>query len=104
MYAIIKDGGHQYRVEQGARLHLQLHTCATGDTITFDKVCLISDGEATRVGTPFLDGAQVTAKVTNAEKKGKKLHVRTYRRRKGTRRHLGHRQRFTEVEITGISG
>lgn len=102
MYAIIKDGGHQYRVEPGRRIQVQTHDCSPGDTITFDSVCLVSGDGTTRVGTPFIEGARVTGRVTNPVKKGEKIHIRTYRRRKGTRRHRGHRQKFTEVEITGI--
>lgn len=103
MYAIIKDGGHQYRVETGRRIRVQTHECALGDTITFDSVVLLNDGAGTRVGKPFVDGAKVTGRVTCPVKAGEKIHLRTYRRRKGTRRHKGHRQKFTEVEITGIT-
>ena len=104
MYAIIQDGGHQYRVEPGSRVRVQLKDWTEGDTVTFDQVRLIGgDGDA-RVGQPFVDGAKVEAKVTRAESKGKKIDVVFFRRRKGSRRHIGHRQKYTEVEITGISG
>ena len=105
MYAIIKDGGHQYRVEPGQKVQVQLRPLNAGDTLTFDQVCLVGGGDgAPRVGLPFVDGVRVEAKVTKPEVKGKKLIVSFYRRRKHSRRKNGHRQHFTEVEITGISG
>ena len=104
MYAIIQDGGHQYRVETGRRLRVEVRETEDGATLTFDKVCLVAgDGEA-QVGTPFVDGASVEAKVTKAEVKGEKINAHTFQRRKGTHRRWGHRQRYTEVEITAISG
>lgn len=102
MYAIIKDGGHQYRVEKGQKLEVELRPTENDATLTFDQVCLVGGEGDAKIGTPFVEGARVEAKVLDAEKKAKKIHVRTFRRRKGTRRHLGHRQRYVVVEITDI--
>jgi large subunit ribosomal protein L21 len=106
MYAIIKDGGHQYRVETGAKLQVQLREgLEAGSEVTFDQVCLIGPDEGEpKIGQPFLEGAKVTGKVVAAEKKGPKIDIFFYRRRKSSRRHVGHRQRYTEVQITGIEG
>ncbi len=104
MYAIFQDGGHQYRVEKGQRIRVQLKTNEKGDTVTFDRVCLLGgDGQA-RVGTPYVDGAKVEARVVTAEAGGDKVYPSFYRARKHSRRRRGHRQHFTEIEITGISG
>ncbi len=104
MYAIIKDGGHQYRAEQGKKLRIERREVDQGATITFDQVCLIGGDGATKVGKPYVAGAVVEAKVVNAEVKAKKVIVLKYRRRKASQRRNGHRQKFTEVEITGIRG
>ena len=104
MYAIIQDGGHQYRVEKGQRLSVQLKDVGPGDAVVFDKVCMIGGGaEGARLGTPYVEGATVQARVVRPEARGRKIDVFFYRRRKGSRRHIGHRQKFTEIEITEIS-
>lgn len=102
MYAIIQDGGHQYRVEKGQKVRVELRQTGSGDTLVFDKVCLLAGEGEPRIGKPYLDGARVEGQVTNPDFKDKKIHVRTFRRRKRTRRHLGHRQRYVEVVITDI--
>ena len=104
MYAIIQDGGHQYRVEQGQRLRIQRKEVEAGKVITFESVCLLSSGDAPKIGKPFVSGASVTAKVVQAEVKAKKVMTLKYRRRKNSQRTSGHRQKFTEIEITGIRG
>ena len=104
MYAIIQDGGHQYRVTEGQRIRVQLRTVEAGESITFDRVCLVGgDASEPRVGTPHVEGAQVEAKVLRAEVKDRKVYAFFYRRRKGSQKLNGHRQRYTEVQITGIS-
>ena len=104
MYAIIQDGGHQYRVEMGQRLRIQKKDAAAGSTIAFKEVCLLSSGDEPKVGKPFVSGASVHAKVLQAEVKAKKVITLKYRRRKNSQRRRGHRQRYTEVEITEIRG
>ena len=105
MYAIIADGGRQYRVEEEMILDVDFREAETGATITFDKVLLIAGDEAKgiRLGEPVVSGASVTAEVMGAEL-GEKLYIQKYRRRKNYRRKTGHRQLYTRVRITGIAG
>lgn len=105
MYAIIKDGGHQYRVENGRRLHVQLRDdVEKGAVVRFDQVCLIGGEGEPKVGKPFVAGASVEAKVVEPVRKARKVIILKYRRRKNSQRRNGHRQKFTEVEITAIKG
>ena len=105
MYAIIADGGRQYRVEEEMILDVDFREAEKGATITFDQVLLISGDEAKgiRLGEPVVSGASVTAEVMGAEM-GEKLVIQKYRRRKNYRRKTGHRQLYTRVRITGIAG
>jgi len=104
MYAIIQDGGHQYRVEKGQRLQVELKELDESGTMTFDNVCLLAGEGAAQVGTPFVEGARVEAKILKPEVKAAKIEGHTFKRRKGKHRRYGHRQRYTEVEITEIAG
>lgn len=101
--AIIKTGGKQYRVATGDKLRIEKLPAEVGSEVSFDEVLLLGKGEAAKVGTPLVDGAKVSAKVV-AHGRGKKLIVYKFKRRKNYRRKNGHRQPYTEVEITGISG
>lgn len=102
MYAIIEDGAHQYKVEQGTRLDVQLHDLDAGqNTVEFDKIVLLKDGEDTKVGQPYVAGAKVTARV-EGEVKGDKITTIKFRRRKNYRRKQGHRQRYMRVSIEKI--
>ena len=102
MYAIIQDGGKQYWVEPGKELNLELKDLADGaETITLEQVLLVGEGETTRVGTPLVNGAKVTASVLG-EVKGKKLDLMVWRRRKNSKRSQGHRQRYLRVKIDEI--
>ena len=103
MYAVIKTGGKQYRVEQGGRLRVEKLDAAEGDDVAFDKVLLVGEGADVKVGKPYIDGGKVEARVL-AQGKAKKIEVVKFKRRKNYRRNKGHRQLFTEIEITGISG
>jgi large subunit ribosomal protein L21 len=99
MYAVIKTGGKQYRVEEGQQLQVEL--LGDGEEVQFTPVLLV-DGD-TVLGTPTkLKGASVTAKVLG-EAKGPKIHGFTYKSKTNNRRRWGHRQRYTAIEITGIS-
>jgi len=107
MYAVVEQGGKQYKVAQGDCIDIDLTTVsADAETIELDKVLLVSDGEETKVGTPYLDGAKVTAsfKSTAAEAvvKGKKLYPTHFRRRKNSKRRIGHRQKYLQVVIDNI--
>ena len=101
MYAIIQDGGHQYKVEEGDVCRIQLKDVEVGASITFDKVAAVG-GDQLSVGTPYVSGATVEGTVVN-QLKGKKINVSFFRRRKDSRRVLGHRQRYTEVRINSIN-
>jgi large subunit ribosomal protein L21 len=102
MYAVIQSGGKQHRVSKGEQIQLEKLDGAEGDKITFDDVLLVKDGDRLLVGTPNVDGANVSGKIV-AHGKDKKINVFTYKRRKNYARRLGHRQQFTCVEITTIS-
>ncbi len=101
MYAVIVSGGKQYRVAVGDVLRVETLPVAAGETINLDKVLLVANGEDVKVGSPMISGASVTAKV-RAHGRGEKIHIFKMRRRKHYRKHTGHRQNYTELEITGI--
>lgn len=102
MYAIIRDRGMQYRVEQGQVLTVDLiEEAEEGSQIELGEVLLVGDGETVKVGTPLLSGARVRARVLG-EKKGEKIVVFRYRNKKRYRRRTGHRQRYTQIEISEI--
>ena len=102
MYAVIATGGKQYRVEQGETIEVEKLGVEPGASIEFGEVLLVADGEQVTVGAPHVSGAKVTAEVVD-EKKGPKLIIYKYRRRKGYRRKTGHRQTYTRLKITGIT-
>ena len=107
MYAVIEQGGKQYKVTDGDRLEIELtEVDAEATTIEFDKVLFIGDGEDVKIGTPYLEGAKVIASFkTTAEDavvKGQKLYPMQFRRRKDSRRRIGHRQKHLLVTIDKI--
>ena len=102
MYAVFKTGGKQYRAAKGDKLKIEKLDAAEGDSIAFDEVLLVGEGEDVKVGAPLVSGGKVEAKVL-AQAKDKKIEVIKFRRRQNYRRTKGHRQPFTLVEITGIS-
>lgn len=101
MYAVIVSGGKQHRVEEGEVLQLEKIEAATGDKVEFDKVLLVGEGDSVKIGTPYVDGSQVTAEVTR-QGRHDKVKIIKFNRRKHYRKQQGHRQWFTEVKITGI--
>jgi large subunit ribosomal protein L21 len=101
MYAVIETGGKQYRVEKDSVLYIEKLDAQEGETVTFDKVLLVNDGEQVKVGTPLVEGAKVTGKVLK-HGKGKKITVFKYKPKKNYKRKKGHRQPFTKVVISGI--
>ena len=101
MYAVIESGGKQHRVKEGESLKLEKIEAATGDSIEFDRVLMIG-GDETRVGTPVVEGAKVTAEVVDHGRHAK-VRIVKFNRRKHHRKQAGHRQWYTEVRITGIS-
>ncbi len=103
MYAVIETGGKQYRVEQGQKIKVEKLNAEQGASVDIDKVLMIADGEDFRVGKPYVEGGKVTATVAS-HGRGKKVMIIKFRRRKHSRKTQGHRQGYTELEITGISG
>ena len=107
MYAIIEQGAKQYKVTEGDCLNIEL-TDVAGDakTLEMDKVLFVNDGKEVKIGTPYLEGAKVTASFkTIAEEavvKGKKLYPMHFRRRKNSKRRIGHRQKYLQVVIDKI--
>ena len=102
MYAIIETGGKQYKVSEGDVIFIEKLEAAEGETVTFDKVLVVADGDKVNVGAPAVDGASVTAKVEK-QGKSKKIYVFKMKRKKNERKKKGHRQPFTKVEITKIN-
>jgi large subunit ribosomal protein L21 len=103
MYAVILSGGKQYRVQTGDVLKLETLPAEVGQDIDFDKVLLVGEGSDLKVGAPFLKSGKVSAKVLS-HGRGKKVHIVKFQRRKHHEKWQGHRQNFTEVEITDIKG
>ncbi|HKU44501.1 MAG TPA: 50S ribosomal protein L21 [Polyangiales bacterium] len=101
MYAVIKTGGKQYRVNEGDRLRVEKLEGAVGDFITLPEVLMLG-GETVSIGTPLVSGAKVSAQIVG-QGLGKKIIVFKMRRRKRYRRKNGHRQPYTELKVTGIS-
>lgn len=102
MYAVIKTGGKQYRVATGDKLRVETLDVDEGATVNLDSVLMVSDGESLTVGAPMVSGATVSATVLS-HGRGKKIEIVKFRRRKHYRRQMGHRQNYTELEITGIN-
>jgi large subunit ribosomal protein L21 len=101
MYAVIKSGGKQYRVESGAQLRVESLAADVGAAVSFDEVLLVGSGDAVKVGAPLVSGAQVKATVL-AHGRGEKIKIFKLRRRKHYQKTQGHRQNFTEVRIDDI--
>ena len=102
MKAIIVTGGKQYTVEQGSVLYIEKLNAEQDATVKFDQVLAILDGENSVIGAPVVEGAVVEAKVVK-NGKGKKIDIIKYKAKKGEKKHIGHRQPYTKVEITGIN-
>lgn len=103
MYAVVDDRNQQYRVHPGERIQIHLHDGAKeGDTLTFDKVCLVGGEGQGKVGAPYVSGAKVTAKVVRANFQDDKVVIGKFRRRKNSRRRNGFRARYTEIQIEAI--
>jgi len=102
LYAIIEDGGKQYKVQQGETICVEQRAGGEDqESLQFDKVLFYRSDETTQVGQPYLAGARVIGQV-RAKADGPKLYPMQFRRRKNSRRRIGHRQRYLEVEITEI--
>ena len=101
MHAIIETGGKQYKVAEGDTIFIEKLDAAAGDTLTFDKVLAILDGDKATFGAPMVEGASVAASVVK-NGKGKKVMIFKYNPKKGYRKRQGHRQPYTKVEIGAI--
>ena len=103
MYAVVESGGKQHRVIEGETLKVEKLDIATGDTLTIDQVLMVGEGESVKIGAPYVDGSKVTAEVIS-HGRGDKIKIVKFHRRKHHRKQMGHRQWYTELKITGISG
>ena len=103
MYAVIQTGGKQYRVSEGSTIKVEMLKVEQGASVELDKVLMITNGDDVKVGAPFIEGGKVTATV-KAHGRGKKVTIIKFKRRKHHMKRQGHRQWFTELEVTGIAG
>jgi len=102
MYAVISTGGKQYRVSKGDVIRVEKLNVDEGDSVDIAEVLMIGDGEDLEIGAPRVDGGKVTAKVRSHGRR-KKIEIIKFNRRKHHRKQMGHRQGYTELEITGIT-
>ncbi|HIP53808.1 MAG TPA: 50S ribosomal protein L21 [Chromatiales bacterium] len=102
MYAVIQTGGKQYRVSEGDTLRVEKIKADEGASVEIDKVLLVADGDDIKVGSPYVEGGKVTATV-KAHGRGKKVKIIKFKRRKHHLKRQGHRQWYTELEVTGIN-
>ena len=102
MKAIIVTGGKQYTVSEGDVLYIEKLNVEAEETIKFDQVLAVLDGENSKIGAPVVEGACVEAKVVK-NGKGKKIDIIKYKAKKGEKKHIGHRQPYTKVEITKVA-
>lgn len=101
MYAVIVSGGKQYRVEEGKSLKIEKLTVGSDNSIKFDKVLMIADGEKVKIGAPYLSGVHIKAEVVK-HGRADKIRIMKLKRRKHHLKRMGHRQWYTEVKITSI--
>jgi large subunit ribosomal protein L21 len=101
MHAVILSGARQYRVAEGQTLKLELLDAEVGSKVDFDKILMVTNGDTTRIGKPYVDGCKVVASVIG-QGRHKKIHIIKFKRRKHHQKQMGHRQYFTEVKIEKI--
>ena len=101
MYAVVELSGKQHKVEVDQTLDIDLQKAEKGSKITFENVLLLADGDNVQIGQPYLENASVTAEVMDIVK-GEKLSILRFRRRKHSMRKIGHRQKFTKIQIKEI--
>ncbi len=102
MYAVIKTGGKQYKLAQGDKICVEKLDAEEGASVELDKVLMIADGDELTIGTPYVEGGKVTATI-KSHGRAKKVEIMKFRRRKHHQKRTGHRQYYTEIEVTGIS-
>ncbi|MCL4157573.1 UNVERIFIED_CONTAM: hypothetical protein GTU68_031199 [Idotea baltica] len=103
MYAVIKTGGKQYRVSPGDKLRVESLNVDEGESINIEQVLMVGEGGDASIGSPLVEGAQVSAKILSHGRE-KKVRIVKFRRRKHHRKQMGHRQNYTEIEITSVNG
>lgn len=103
MYAVIETGGKQYRVQEGDQLFIEKLDVESGEAVKFDKVLLVSNNGEVKIGKPYVDGANVEAKIEK-HGKAKKIIVFKYKPKKDYRKKQGHRQPYTKIVIEKING
>jgi len=103
MYAVIETGGKQYRVIKGQTIKVEKLNVEPGGSVDIEKVLMIANGDDIKVGAPYLESGKVTATVKSVGR-GPKIRIVKFRRRKHSAKTQGHRQSYTELEITGIAG
>ncbi|MCG8381681.1 MAG: 50S ribosomal protein L21 [Gammaproteobacteria bacterium] len=102
MFAVIKTGGKQYKISEGDTLRVESLPYDEGEALELDQVLMVADGDNIKVGQPYVEGSNVKA-VVKSHGRGKKVEIIKFRRRKHYRKQQGHRQNYTELEITNIS-
>jgi len=102
MYAIIEEGGRQFKVTSGDRIRIDRMVGEGEKSVKFDRVLLVGGEGSPKIGTPTIGGATVTADVLGPVK-GPKIDIQKYKRRKGYHKKIGHRQQYLEVRISGIN-
>ncbi len=102
MYAVIQTGGKQYRVAEGSTLKVEKIDAEEGANVELDRVLMVADGDDVKVGAPYVEGGKVTATV-KGHGRDKKVMIVKFRRRKHHMKRQGHRQAYTELEVTGIN-
>ena len=103
MYAVVSTGGKQYKVAEGDVCRIEKLNAEEGASVEIDEVLMIADGDNINIGTPYVEGGKVTATV-KAHGRADKIEIMKFRRRKHHQKKTGHRQYYTELEITGING
>jgi len=101
MYAVFKTGGKQYRATTGDVIKVEKIEAEKGSTVELDQVLMVGEGEDGKIGAPYLEGSKVTATVVDHGRHDK-IKIIKFKRRKHHRKQMGHRQYFTQIEITGI--
>ena len=102
MYAVIKTGGKQYRVEEGQTIRVEKLNADEGSTVELDEVLMVANGDDVRIGAPYVENGKVSANIVE-HGRGDKIRVIKFNRRKHFRKQMGHRQAYTAIKITGIS-
>lgn len=102
MYAVIKTGGKQYRVEEGQTIRVEKLNADEGSTVELDEVLMVANGDDIKIGAPYVENGKVSVNIVE-HGRGDKIRIIKFNRRKHFRKQMGHRQAYTAIKITGIS-